>query len=145
MKVNVKIPDRLSMFLLLIVFVMFSYLIFNCKTEPFVASKLHGYDYNPIATFYKEKIDKKLNSLNASDIIKQKNRGPQLGSYDQKTNNQRHWKEPDNGTCLPSDVCNILYKENDILQDSNSIVSSPPDILQQNRINFYTYDIRNTI
>jgi hypothetical protein len=36
------------------------------------------------------------------------------GSYEQKTNNIKKWKQPCNGTAAPADICGGLYKEQSV-------------------------------
>lgn len=47
-----------------------------------------------------------------------------LGSYDQITNNQKHIKNPDNGTCIRADFCGALY--NDKKVETNVVEPLPP-------------------
>lgn len=39
------------------------------------------------------------------------------GSYQQKTNNIKNWKQPCNGTAAPADVCGGLYKEINVKEE----------------------------
>ena len=56
-------------------------------------------------------------------------------SYEQKTNNIRYWKNPNNGKCSPADFCGGLYENKNIepSQSPASIPFSSPDI----RVNYY--------
>jgi len=47
-----------------------------------------------------------------------------LGSYEQVTNNLRYPDNPDNGSCTPASMCNVLY-ENKYL-GSNIVTPLPP-------------------
>ena len=47
-----------------------------------------------------------------------------VGSYAQITNNLKHQRNPDNGTCVRSDFCGALYKDNQ--KGTNYIVPLPP-------------------
>jgi uncharacterized protein YxeA len=47
-----------------------------------------------------------------------------LGSYEQITNNIRYPKNPDNGTCMPASMCNVLYE--DKVLGNNVITPLPP-------------------
>ena len=46
------------------------------------------------------------------------------GSYAQITNNLKYQRNPDNGTCVDSEFCGVLYKDNQ--QASNITVPLPP-------------------
>lgn len=48
----------------------------------------------------------------------------QLGSYDQITNNIRYPNNPDEGTCMPSSMCQTLYKEKQL--KTNYVEQLPP-------------------
>lgn len=49
----------------------------------------------------------------------------QLGSYEQITNNLKHWHNPDNGSCVHAEFCGAIYhdKQN---TPSNIITPLPP-------------------
>jgi len=47
-----------------------------------------------------------------------------LGSYEQITNNIRYPKNPDDGTCMPASMCNVLYQDKDL--GNNVITPLPP-------------------
>ena len=46
------------------------------------------------------------------------------GSYAQITNNLKYQRNPDNGTCVDSEFCGVLYKDNQ--QASNITLPLPP-------------------
>ena len=46
------------------------------------------------------------------------------GSYAQITNNLKYQRNPDNGTCVDSEFCGVLYKDNQ--EASNITVPLPP-------------------
>lgn len=48
-----------------------------------------------------------------------------VGSYKQMTNNIRYPNNPDNGTCMPADVCFALYDNN---QEASNIVEPLPPV-----------------
>lgn len=47
-----------------------------------------------------------------------------MGSYKQLTNNLKHYRNPDNGTCRPADFCGALYRDRHT--KSNEIHPLPP-------------------
>ena len=38
----------------------------------------------------------------------------EVGSYEQITNNMKHFKNPDDGKCMPASMCNVLYENKDV-------------------------------
>jgi hypothetical protein len=63
----------------------------------------------------------------------------EVGTFVQLTNNQRYYKNPDNGSCTPADLCNALYKEKD--EKSNIVEPMPPVEPSFNaRVNYYNSD-----
>ena len=65
----------------------------------------------------------------------------QVGCYTQTTNNIRHPDNPDEGTCMPAEFCNLYYKDRPKV--SNIVMPLPP--VQEEtcgtRVNyFYTPD-----
>ena len=56
-------------------------------------------------------------------------------SYEQKTNNVKYWKTPDNGMCSPLEFCGALYNNKHI------IIPHPPPSIPLNanviRVNYY--------
>lgn len=122
----------------ILVFFMFLMIILymKCNVEQF--STMNVNDTND---FYPLKGIQILNPNNALDV--QQHNLPQpktrrVGNFRQQTNNRRKWVEPDNGSCTPSDVCNILYEG---IEQKDEIAATPPDYFNQNRINFYTYEV----
>mgnify|MGYP003650889777 FL=1 len=62
----------------------------------------------------------------------------EMSSYKQITNNFRYNKSPDEGTCTPADMCNVLY--DDIKTPSNIVSALPPADeanINQTRVNYY--------
>ena len=57
-----------------------------------------------------------------------------VGSYEQKTNNVRYWKNPNNGKCSPATFCNSIYN------DKKIEIPPPPKAPEWDngiRVNFY--------
>jgi hypothetical protein len=60
----------------------------------------------------------------------------ELGSYSQITNNLRHVKNPDNGTCTPASMCGALYRNRTV--EDNYIEPLPPiSFTKEPRVNFF--------
>jgi hypothetical protein len=60
----------------------------------------------------------------------------QLGSYDQITNNIKYPNNPDEGTCMPSSMCNTLYYNKNL--GSNYIKQLPPNnSINKTRIGYF--------
>jgi hypothetical protein len=77
----------------------------------------------------------RISDKNASDIWRDY---PifELGSYSQTTNNLRHVKNPDNGICTPTSMCNALYKNRET--EDNYIELLPPiSFDKEPRVNFF--------
>lgn len=58
-------------------------------------------------------------------------------SYLQRTNNVRYWATPNNGTCIPANMCGTLYEDKKI-----DIPQFPPIIpfsSKDTRVNVYAY------
>ena len=60
-----------------------------------------------------------------------------LGSFEQITNNLKHYKNPDDGTCSPEEFCGSLYKDKphkpNIAKWLKPVFTSPCSI----RVNYY--------
>ena len=61
----------------------------------------------------------------------------QVGSYRQITNNHRYVKNPDNGTCMPAEICGSFYKSK--RHQTNEVMPLPPVCLGAGgaRVNYY--------
>ena len=63
-----------------------------------------------------------------------------VGSYDQITNNIRYPNNPDEGTCMPANLCGTFYKEKQL--KSNYVHTLPPvDENGNTRVGYYTTDV----
>jgi len=61
-----------------------------------------------------------------------------VGSYMQITNNFKYYKNPDNGSCITADFCDVLYKDNHT--KSNISIPLPPaskSTSESARVNYY--------
>lgn len=68
----------------------------------------------------------------------------EVGSYDQETNNIRHPRNPDEGTCTPADFCGALYKNRPYR--SNVVKPLPPvPEAEGARINYYHAKTENML
>ena len=66
----------------------------------------------------------------------------EVGSYAQETNNIRHPKNPDEGTCTPADFCGALYKNRPAT--SNVVEPMPPVCKGPGaRVNYYKATTQN--
>jgi hypothetical protein len=64
----------------------------------------------------------------------------EVGSYDQITNNIRYPNNPDEGTCMPANLCGTFYKEKQL--KSNYVHTLPPvDENGNTRVGYYTTDV----
>ena len=63
----------------------------------------------------------------------------EVGSFAQLTNNQRYYKNPDNGSCTPADICDALYKNKEV---HTNIVKpmTPVEPSFNARVNYYNTD-----
>lgn len=57
-----------------------------------------------------------------------------VGSYEQKTNNVRHWSSPCNGTSATADLCGGLYEKIEVKKDC---IPPPPKKFCNTRVNYY--------
>lgn len=67
-----------------------------------------------------------------------------VGSYAQITNNIKHSRRPDEGTCMPASMCGALYKEK--FTGSNHVYPLPP--VNSNcgtRVGYFTSAINNLV
>lgn len=130
--------SRLEMVLLLFFALLIIILYTKSNVEQFATMRVQDED-----DFYPLKGVKTLNSKNAKEVREDNKIEVETNAtYRQETNNKRNWKEPDNGSCVPSDMCNIMYDGIDIKEN---VIPLPPDYFNQNRINFYTYDVENSV
>ena len=82
------------------------------------------------------KIDKNQLSNNTSNDIWWHYPIFKLGSYDQITNNIKYPNNPDEGTCMPSSMCNTLYYNKNL--GSNYIKQLPPiNSINKTRIGYF--------
>ena len=87
---------------------------------------------------YPVKLNNTTSSNIESSIWKQK---PvyKVGSFSQLTNNQRYYKNPDNGSCTPADICDALYSDKKV--HSNIVEQMPAVEPSFNaRVNYYNSD-----
>ena len=63
----------------------------------------------------------------------------ELGSYKQITNNIRYPDNPDEGTCMPANMCGALYNKKK--NHTNIITTLPPVKINGTRINYYNTDV----
>ena len=65
----------------------------------------------------------------------------QVGSYSQTTNNIRYPDNPDEGTCMPADFCNLYYKN----REKVSNIVMPLEPVKENesaaRVNYYNSSV----
>jgi hypothetical protein len=67
-----------------------------------------------------------------------------VGSYAQITNNIKYSNNPDEGTCMPSSMCQTLYKEKQ-LESNYTYPLQPVNSKSGTRINYYTTDLEQPI
>jgi len=69
----------------------------------------------------------------------------QVGSYAQETNNIRHPRNPDEGTCMPADFCGALYKNRKY--ESNVVTPMGPvkENTNEARVNYYRSKSENML
>lgn len=134
--------NKFEVVLFLLFIVMVSVLFVKSSVEGFTSLPLNSGIYNQDATFYPEKENPSLNAKNINEIVQDNGIDRRVARYDQKTNNMKYRKQPDNGSCTPSDVCNTLYKDVPLKQD---VASSPPDVFAPNRINYYVHNENDTL
>ena len=128
--------NKLEVVLFLLFIVVVSILFVKSNVEGFTSLPLNSGVFNENATFFPEKESPSLNAKNINDIVQDNGIDRRLARYDQKTNNTKYRTQPDNGSCTPSDVCNIMYKDVSLKQE---IASSPPDVFAPNRVNYYVH------
>ena len=62
-----------------------------------------------------------------------------VGSYAQITNNLKYRKNPDDGTCIRADMCNVLYKNNQLKSNISKPLGPSPILNGSNiRVGYYT-------
>ena len=64
----------------------------------------------------------------------------EVGSYEQKTNNVRYAKNPDDGKCSPAEFCGAFYKDATLLPPNQDIPLEPTPSREGNadaRVNYY--------
>jgi hypothetical protein len=89
---------------------------------------------NPILECdYPVKDKPQLSGLSSSNIWQEYPVFP-VGNYEQKTNNIRYWKNPNNGKCSPANFCNSIYNDKEL-----SIPAAPAQPAWDSgiRVNFY--------
>ncbi len=60
------------------------------------------------------------------------------GSYEQITNNFKHVKNPDEGTCAPADFCNALYDNRKVPSNVIKVLPPAPEAVDPSvRVNYY--------
>lgn len=91
--------------LFIIIIVLLGYCLLN-TFEGYI--NLADADNPLLKNFYPIKKNEKLSMLNYSQEWREYPILP-LGSYEQKTNNIKYWKNPNNGTCIPPEICNSIY------------------------------------
>ena len=131
--------SRLEIGLFLFFILLVAILYTKSNVENFATMRIGDKEDN----FYPLKAVQMLNAKNAKEVREDNmNDVETKANYKQETNNKRKWKEPDNGSCTPSDICNIMYDGIEVKED---VAPLPPDYFKQNRINFYTYDVEKSI
>jgi hypothetical protein len=85
---------------------------------------------------YKSQKNINIGEDDASDML---NQFPifKLGSYNQITNNLRYWKNPDNGTCAPTNMCNTLYLDKQVKSNVIKPLEQTPECSNLKRVNYY--------
>lgn len=63
-----------------------------------------------------------------------------MASYEQTTNNKRVWISPDDGSCVPHDLCNAFYKPMKPTNDLEEVYEKKEMPLAENsqRVNIHT-------
>lgn len=62
-----------------------------------------------------------------------------VGSYAQITNNLKYRKNPDDGTCIRADMCNVLYKDNQLKSNISTPLGPSSQLDGSNiRVGYYT-------
>jgi hypothetical protein len=80
---------------------------------------------------------KKYTNNNSVTNVWWKNPMFSLSSYAQITNNLRYRKNPDNGRCIRSDICDVLYNDKDMLSNVAEPLPPVPETQQGVRVNYY--------
>jgi hypothetical protein len=61
-----------------------------------------------------------------------------ISSFKQITNNLKYQNNPDNGTCIDSNFCNVLYKNNKHISNISTILKpAKPETPTLARVNYY--------
>ena len=93
--------------LFIIISILISYYLLD-NSEGYI--NLADADDPLLKNFYPVKKSEELSMLDYSQEWKEYPILP-AGSYEQKTNNIRYWKNPNNGTCIPPEICNSIYND----------------------------------
>lgn len=113
------------------------------------SSSKEGFMFHPYSRpnelnvgFYDVFIKPTLNDLNASTTSENKRVKTDMSTYKQETNNKRYWKQPDNGSCTPVDICDDkLYQKVDLTPEA--IDATPPDFFNGSRVGFFLHENEN--
>ena len=127
---------KLLQCVLILLAILGLYYVYNGYTESFI--NMVSYATFPQSTNetilvddYPSKAPQKLSSKTYQENAKMNPITP-MSSYEQTTNNFKHWKTPDNGYCTTAEFCDALYNEKKVVD---------PKIPQPNsyetRVNYY--------
>lgn len=134
--------NKLEVVLFLLFLIMVGCIFVKSNIEGFSEIPLRYDTINENDEFYEPKKDPSLNPRNIGDVMRDNDYDRRVAMYDQKTNNQRQHKQPDNGSCTPSDICNNMYKNKDI---EIKVEASPPDLFYGNRVNYYFHNPKDSL
>ena len=83
-----------------------------------------------------------LNRLNASVTSQEKHKGENItkSSHEQRTNNVLKKDKRDNGSCLPTDICDKPGMFHEVNSNEGDIHSTPPDFFNDKRNGFFIYE-----
>lgn len=83
-----------------------------------------------------------LNRLNASVTSQEKHKGENITtpSREQKTNNVMRKEKRDNGSCLPTDICDKPGMFQEVNMGHDNIHGTPPDFFNDKRNGFFIYE-----
>jgi len=85
---------------------------------------------------------KLLNRLNASITSQEKHKGENITSpnHEQKTNNVLKKEKRDNGSCLPTDICDKPGMFQEVNISGGEIVGASPELFNDRRNGYFNYE-----